>query len=300
MTTKLKARQPEEVKPGHIKGVIFGKYGSGKTFLALSFPSIYFIDSESGATRAHYAERLKASNGVYLGVEDGSQDFDVIIDQIKALATEDHPYKTLVIDSITKVYNLAIAKEAERLGSKDAFGASKKPAVAQMRRLISWISKLDMNVWLIAHEVAEWGLVDGQRAEMGKTADVYDKLLYELDLTLQIRQHSAKRRDALVVKSRLSGFPSSDVIVLQDNGVDMCYDEIAARYGKDSIEAKATPIHLATSEQVERITILFEAMNLTDEQISKGLARKNAENIADLSASDAQIIIDDIQKKLSA
>ena len=81
MTTKLKARPPEEVKPGHIKGVIFGKYGSGKTFLALSFPSIYFIDSESGATRAHYAERLKASNGVYLGVEDGSQDFDVIIDQ---------------------------------------------------------------------------------------------------------------------------------------------------------------------------------------------------------------------------
>ena len=299
MATKLKAKPPEEVKPGHIKGVFFGKYGSGKTYLALSFPSIYFIDTEAGATRAHYAERLKASNGVYLGVDDGSQDFDVIIDQIKALATEDHPYKTLVIDSITKVYNLAIAKEAERLGGKDAFGASKKPAVAQMRRLISWISKLDMNVWLIAHEVSEWGLVGDQRTEIGKTADVYDKLLYELDLTLQIRQHSAKRRDALVVKSRLSGFPSSDVIVLQDNGVDMCYDEIATRYGKDSIEAKAEPIHLATTEQAERIKILFEALNLTEEQISKGLARKNVDTIADLSAGDAQTIIDDIQKKLS-
>ena len=300
MTTKLKARPPETIKPGHIKGVIYGKYGSGKTFLALSFPSPYLIDSESGATRAHYAERLKASNGVYLGVEDGSQDFDVIIDQIKALATETHPYKTLIIDSITKVYNLAIAKEAERLGNKDAFGASKKPAVAQMRRLISWISKLDMNVWLVAHEISEWGLVDGQRAEIGKTADVYDKLLYELDLTLQIRQHSAKRRDALVVKSRLTSFPSNEVIVLQDNGIDMCYDEIATRYGKDSIEAKAEPIALATDWQVARIKTLFDALNLTEEQIAKGLAKKNAETVEDLSTEEAQTIIGDIEKKLTA
>ena len=300
MTTKLKARPPETVKPGHIKGVIYGKYGSGKTFLALSFPSVYLIDSEAGATRAHYAERLKASNGVYLGVDDGSQDFDTIIDQIKALATEDHPYKTLVIDSITKVYNLAIAKEAERLGSKDAFGASKKPAVAQMRRLISWISKLDMNVWLVAHEISEWGLVDGQRTEIGKTADVYDKLLYELDLTLQIRQHSAKRRDALVVKSRLSGFPANEAIVLQDNGIDMCYDEIATRYGKDSIEADVQPIALATNWQVARIKTLFDALNLTEEQISKGLAKKNAETVEDLSTEEAQTIIADIEKKLAA
>ena len=300
MATKLKARAPEEVKPGHIKGNIFGKYGSGKTFLALSFPSVFFVDSEGGATRAHYTARLKESNGVYLGIEDGSQDFDTIIEQIKALATETHPYKTLVIDSITKVYSLAIAKEVERLGSKDAFGASKKPAVAHMRRLISWIGKLDMNVWLVAHETSEWGLIDGQRTEIGKTADVYDKLLYELDLTLQIRQHSAKRRDALVVKSRLTTFPTNDVIVLQDNGVDMCYDEIATRYGRDFIEAKAKPISLATPEQVERITELFKIMNLTDEQIGKGLAKKNAETIEDLSAEEAQSIITDIQKKLTA
>ena len=102
------------------------------------------------------------------------------------------------------------------------------------------------------------------------------------------------------MKSRLTSFPSNEVIVLQDNGIDMCYDEIATRYGKDSIEAKAEPIHLASPEQADRIKILFEAMNLTEEQISKGLARKNAEAIADLSASDAQTIIDDIQKKLAA
>ena len=169
-----------------------------------------------------------------------------------------------------------------------------------MRRLISWLSKLDMNVWLIAHEISEWGLVDGQRAEIGKTADVYDKLLYELDLTLQIRQHSAKRRDALVVKSRLSGFPANEAIVLQDNGIDMCYDEIATRYGKDSIEADVQPIALATNWQVARIKTLFDALNLTEEQISKGLAKKNAETVEDLSTEEAQTIIADIEKKLAA
>ena len=37
--SKLKAKAPELTNPGHIKAVLFGKSGVGKTWLALNFPA---------------------------------------------------------------------------------------------------------------------------------------------------------------------------------------------------------------------------------------------------------------------
>ena len=294
--TKLKAISPQLVKPGHLKGVLFGKPGAGKTWTALGFPSVFLVDCESGARLPHYTEKLVASGGVYLGPSEGSQDFETVINQIIALSTEKHPYKTLVIDSITKLFELDVAREAERLGSKDAFGASKKPAVAHMRRLVSWLGKLDMNCWLISHETSEWGVIDGQRSELGKMPSIWPGLIYEIDLTLQIRMHNAKRRDALVYKSRLTGFPQNDIIILQD-GVDKGYEEIATRYGKDFIEAAPVAVELATPEQVEQITKLFEALNMSEDQIAKILTKANAETIAEIDTATAGKLITWLKQK---
>ena len=297
--SKLKATAPDLTDPGHIKCVIFGKSGVGKTWLALNFPKPFYIDTEGGARLRHYQEKLINAGGGYYGAKNGANDLDNIIDQISALATEKHDYKTLIIDSITKPWITAITNEQERLGDRDAFGASKKPAVAKMRRIINWIGRLDMNVFMIAHEISEWGMVGNERKEIGKAPDIYEKLIYELDLTLQVRAHSDTRRDAVVYKTRLTGFPHNQVIVLQD-GEDKGYEAISERYGRDFIEAEVKPITPATPEQVERIKEMFKIMNLTEEQIAKGLAKKNAETVEDLSAEDAQTIINDIQKKLAA
>lgn len=288
--SKLKAVAPANIDPGHIKAILFGRPGAGKTWLALGFPKPYYIDTEGGARLRHYTERLTAAGGSYMGPNEGANDLAAIVEQVQALATERHEFKTLVIDSITKPFLTAIANEQERLGDKDAFGASKKPAVAQMRRLINWLHKIDMNVFLIAHEISEWGLANGQRTEIGKTADVYDKLLYDLDLTLQIRAHNAKRRDAVVFKTRLTGFPAGDVIILQD-GEDRGYEEVATRYGKDFIEKTAEPIQIATAEQVDQITKLFEALNMSEEQIAKLLTKANAETIAEIDTATAGKLI---------
>jgi len=155
--SKLKAKAPELVKPGKIKAVLYGIAGVGKTTLALSFPTPYYFDVEGGAKGSQYRELLKKSGGVYMGPEDGTLSFDTLIDQMQALATEKHPYKTLIVDSLTKLYQTTIAMEAEKLGSKDVFGASKKTAIAQMRRLVMWAGRVDMNIWFICHETAEWG-----------------------------------------------------------------------------------------------------------------------------------------------
>ena len=236
---RLKAVDPKAAEPSKPKVLIFGKPGVGKTWTALDFPSVYYIDTEGGADLQHYTDKLKASGGMYLGPEQGSTSFETLIEQITALATEKHHFRTVVIDSITKLFLLEIAREAERLGDKNAFGADKKPAVAYMRRLVSWLTRLDMNVILIAHEKVVWGKDEkGVQTVIGETFDAWDKLEYELHLCLNIIKTGSTRR-ALVRKSRLTGFPDSDTF-------KWSYEEFASRYGRDVMETEAKQVELAT------------------------------------------------------
>lgn len=289
--SKLKAKDPKKAEPSKPKILLSGIYKVGKTWFSLGFPNVYYIDTEKGADRDHYTDRLKKGGGVYMGPEDGTLDADVVIDQLKALATETHEYKTVVIDSITKIFNHLIGKEQERLGDKDAFGASKKPAVAFMRRLVMWTTKLDMNVIFIAHEKAEYGTdSSGNRAEIGKSADVWDKLPYELDLWL----HASKRGPARVLTvrgSRLESFPEGESFPLE-------YSDFATRYGKEIIEKPTAPIIVATSEQVLEIQRLVELLNIPKDTTEKWLEKANAETFAEFNTAQAAKIIDSLKSKI--
>lgn len=291
--TKLKAKSPEEVKPGKTKGMIFGPSGVGKTWFTLTFPAPYYLDTEGGADLQHYQDRLKRSGGAYLGPKDGTLDFNFIIEQMQALATEKHQYKTLVVDSITKLYQTAIANEQERLGDKDAFGASKKPAVAGMRRLVNWAMKLDMNIWFVAHDAAEWGVdpKTQQRTEVGRVPDVWDKLIYELHLTLQCVKRGPARI-GIVKKSRLTGFPDLEQFPLE-------YAEFASRYGKDYIEAASTQIVIATPEQVEEIGKLLGVVKVTESEIEKVWTKAGVDSWQELTTDQAASTITWLKKKLS-
>ena len=283
--SKLKAKAPEEVLPGKTKGLIFGASGVGKTWFSLAFPTPFYIDTEGGAGLQHYQSLLKKAGGGYLGQADGSLDFATIIGQMQALATEKHQYKTLIIDSITKLYQTAIANESERIiasGKKDEFGASKKPAIKWMRTLINWATKLDMNIWFIAHEVSEWGLINGERAEIGKTADVWDKLIYELDIGIRvIRRGNIYPAVGIVHKSRLLGFPQGESFQLD-------YDTFGERYGKNYIEAEPKVFVLATDEQVKEIERLIELLKVPSEETEKVLTKGGADSWKELSIEQAE------------
>jgi hypothetical protein len=287
--SKLKAKDPSLVTPGKIKMMTFSKSGIGKTWLSMDFPKPFYIDCEDGARLGHYQEKLKKAGGGYFGKDDGALDFPSVLEQVQALATEKHPYRTLAIGSITKLYQTAIASEAERLGDKDAFGASKKPAIAYMRRLINWVQRLDMNVLFESHETTEWGLVNGQRQEIGSQPDVWDKLIYELDLTLRLEKRG-NSRIAVVRKSRLLGFPEGDQFPLE-------YTEFALRYGKDFIESEVKPIVLATEAQVTEIKKLLEVVKIDEKEIEKILSKANSETWAELTTEQAIATITWLRKK---
>lgn len=289
--SKLKAKSPELIKPGKIKAVLYGISGVGKTTAALSFPCPYYFDVEGGARGPQYRELLQKSGGAYMGPEDGTLSFDTLIDQMKALATEKHGFKTLIVDSLTKLFQTAIATEQERLGDKDAFGASKKPAVAAMRRVVMWASRLDMNIWFVCHETAEWGMVNGQRAEIGKIADCWDKLVYELDLSVQAVK-TGPARFAIVRKTRLTNFPDGERFPLD-------YAEFAARHGKEAVESSATPIMLATPEQVAEVNKLLDIVKVPDADIEKGFAKANVEKWEEMTGEQIASWLIWLRKKIA-
>lgn len=292
MKSRLKAVAPKAAEPSKPKVLIFGKPGVGKTWQALDFPSVYYIDTEGGADLAHYTDKLERSGGVYLGPEQGSLEFSTVLDQVQALATEKHEFRTLVIDSISKLYTLEITREGERLGDKNAFGADKKPAVAYMRRLVSWLVKLDMNVILIAHEKPLWGTdAKGERAEVGVTFDCWDKLEYELHLALNIQKRGPSRV-ARVTKSRLQGFPDGETF-------QWTYETFAERYGRDVIEKAAAPVVIASPEQVAELNRLLEVVKMPDGWLGAVLTRANVERLDDLEAEKIEKLLSVVKEKLS-
>lgn len=290
--SKLKAKDPALTSPGKIKMLLFGKSGVGKSWLSMDFPKPYYIDSEGGAKLQHYQKKLKEAGGSYLSIEDGANDFSTVLDQIQALATEKHPYQTLAIGSITKLYQTAIANEMERLGDKDAFGASKKPAIQFMRRLVNWIQKLDMNVLFEAHEAVEWGInpKSGNREEVGNQPDTWDKLMYELDLTLRIEKRG-KSRYAVIRKSRLTGFPEGESFPSE-------YAEFGKRYGKDYIEAQVSQVVLATPEQVAEIERLLGLVKVDEKDVARVLSKANADAWGELNTTQAESTINWLRKKI--
>jgi hypothetical protein len=272
MARALKGKDPSEAKPSRPKILIFGKSGVGKTWASIDFPNVYYIDTEGGANLAHYTAKLKAANGSYLGPDEGANDFTVVLDEIQTLATTSHPYKTLVIDSYSKLFGSQIAATAEAMENakkKNEFGADKKPAVAYTRRMIRWLDMLDMNVILICHEKPVWK--DGEQT--GVTYDGWDKLEYELHLALRITK-TGNSRNAIVTKSRLQGFADAATF-------PWSYGEFAARYGRDVIEATANPVKMATPTQLAQYQALMQSFKVDPKVLEKW-----EENCADVNDLD--------------
>jgi len=288
-TRTLKGKDPKEAKPSKPKILIFGKPGVGKTWASLDFPSVYYIDPEGGANLPHYTDKLKKSGGTYLGPEDGANDFPTVLEEIITLATTQHAYRTLVIDSFSKVFNTRVAADYDRLAKlgrdmDKTFGAEKKGAIGTTRQMLRWFEKLDMNVILVCHEKEMW--VDGK--SVGQTFDAWDKLEYELHLAMQIVKNGNSRK-ARVTKSRLVNFPDGLVF-------DWSYTNFAEKFGREIIEANVVPVRLATAEQIKQYAALMEIVKVDAKVLEKW--EENCENIAELDEDGMKKRIDFLMSKM--
>src|SRR3712207_3723948 len=106
----LRARKPEAVTK-RLKLFMFGPAGVGKTTAAIQFPNSYVIDCEKGAENY---DRLITESGSAIFQ---TTDMHEVIAEVKALLTQKHDYRTLVIDTITTVYNDLLEKCELKVGT---------------------------------------------------------------------------------------------------------------------------------------------------------------------------------------
>jgi hypothetical protein len=274
----LRAKKPEAVTK-RLKLFMFGPAGVGKTTAAIQFPNSYIIDAERGSE--NYDKIITASGSVVFQ----TTDIQDVIQEVKALLTEKHDYRTLVIDPITPLYNDLLEKCENQVGAD--FGRHYGAANKTMKRLANLIMALDMNVVITAHAKTEYGQ---NFSKLGYTFDGWRQLDYWFDLVIEL-QKKGKKRFGRVAKTRLEQFPDDDTF-------EWSYDAIKKRYGADMLEKEAAVVKLAAPEQVAQLKDLLAIVRLPDGTTDKWLAKAGVDVWEDMSAETIAKCIDYVKNKL--
>jgi hypothetical protein len=287
----MRGKHPKQAKPPKPKIAVFGPAGVGKTWGSLDWPMCYFLDCEGGASLPHYVAKLTKAEALYVGPEDGADDPEVVLQEVKDLATKKHDRKTLIVDSYSYIYNAMLLREYQRLIDKGQdpegfFGRDKKPAIAFSKKMLAWIEKLDLNVLMICHAKDEWK--DGKVVR--QTFDGWEKCEYALNLILHVSKQGT-RRVAKTMKSRFEQFPEGEVF-------DWSYEVFGERFGYSTLESEPTTITLATPSQVAELERLIESINFDKELTDKWKDKAQVDAWAEMSSGDIQKCIDYLTAKL--
>ena len=273
----LRARPPQALTK-RLKLFMFGPAGVGKTTAAIQFPNSYIIDCEKGAE--NYDRLVAGSSSVLFQ----TTDIHEVIQEVKALLTETHDFRTLVIDPITTVYNDLLEKCELRVGAD--FGRHFAEANKTMRRLANLIMALDMNVVITAHAKAEYG---ENLRKLGYTFDGWRQLDYWFDLVVELTKKN-KKRIAKVIKTRLEAFPDEEVF-------EWSYDAIKQRYDAAVLERQAQAVALATPEQIVEIKSLLALVRLPEGTIDKWFAKAGVDMFEDMPAEAVAKCIEYIKNR---
>ena len=287
----LKGIKPEVVVPSKPKIMLSGIAGTGKSIFSLNAPAPFYIDTESGATREQYMQKLIASKGVYFGPQQGSQDFAEITEQVKELATTKHEFKTIVVDSLTKPYRME-QHAAEDRGVSAEFKKSQREAERPARKLLSWLLRpdLDLTVIMICHSKYKWTKIDGQLVNEGTVWEGPEKLDHELDLWFETTVVGGNWYGT-VKKSRVDSFKLGTSFPLD-------FNTFKTMYGATVVDLPIKPIVLATEEQVSKIKHLIDILKVPVEDIDKWLMKAQATEIADLNQDNANKLFELLNKKI--
>jgi len=294
--SSLKAVVPEKIEK-RLKLFLYGPSGVGKTIAAIMFPRAYILDTEKGAD--YYGEMIKQSGSVIFQ----SNDYNEIKRELETLLTEDHSYKTLIIDPITIIYQTIQdfwmkrfkqdAVEKNKGGNADLndpgmrFWGKVKSDYKALQRLIL---KLDMNVIVTAHLKDVYG---NNFNKIGVAPDSMRGDDYFFDLVFRMEKRG-KDRYAITEKERAeigkNKFPEEFI---------WTYENFKKFYGAETLERKAKPVAMATKEQIVQITGLLETVKVEQDWIDKIMTKADADDWHELTFDQIQKCLDFLLKKLN-
>lgn len=275
----LRAKKPTN-KTKRLKLFMYGDAGVGKTMAGLQLPTPYIIDAERGTENYH--KKINKVGGAVFNTTDILE----VIEEVRKLSTEEHDFKTLVIDPITPLYFDLIDKCELEVGTE--FGRHYGEANKYMKRLINLIMRLDMNVVITAHAKVVYG---DDMKKLGITFDGWKKLDYIFDLVLELRKQTPTKRYAKVVKTRIESFPDGETF-------EWNYDSLTERFSQAELERDVDIITTATAVQVKEIETLSEKLVDGDDAVAGFLRRAGVQQLLDLTEVQAQKIIDYFIKSL--
>jgi len=129
---------------------IYGGHGIGKSSLGNGFPDPIFIDTEGGLKAIDVNARFPQA-----------EDLDQAKQQIATLIKEDHPYKTVVLDTADWLVEPLITRviDAKYDAKEQSYGKGQIYVAEEFRDMLQGFDKLrikrNMNVVIIAHAVPQ-------------------------------------------------------------------------------------------------------------------------------------------------
>lgn len=280
----LRAKKADPIEK-RLKMFLFGDYGVGKTYAAIQFPRAYVFDCERGTD--NYADVLNKANSVRLQTVSSEE----VIEELRALQTEQHDFRTVVIDPITTLEADIVERAGKKYKADEKEGGDMRvwrDRDATLKRMANLIFRLDMNVIMTAHGKIDYG---PNMVKLGLTFDGWKRLPYMFDLVLELRREGEDRM-ALVKKTRLAEFKDGERFKFS-------YDEIQKRCGA-VIEKAATPIVLATAAQVAELNRLLSIVKLDEGTTDKWMQKAGVDDFADMTGDVIAKCINFVMGKLNA
>ena len=284
--SKTMTFQPAGETNRRLKMLCWGDNGTGKTTMGIQFPNPAVIDLEGGTE--HYGgdfqfDVLKATE---------ADDVNAAVD---GLLTQDHDYRTLVIDPITLYWDALQKKwsdiflrrnkgsKGHRLEFYDLQPRDWMTIKAEHKELIRKLIQQDMNVIVTARQKTLYADQGFMRA-VGETFDGEKSLPYLFDTILRLYRDDKGRFMAENLKDRTNKLPSGHFVI--------SYQILEDRLGKESLGRKAVPIQEATASQLDSLRHLIADSGMKEETVQNRLASYGADSIEALTQKTAQKIID--------
>lgn len=269
-----------------LKMLCWGDNGTGKTTMGIQFPNPAVIDLEGGTE--HYGgdfqfDVLKATE---------ADDINAAVD---GLLTQDHDYRTLVIDPITLYWDALQKKwsdiflrrnkgsKGHRLEFYDLQPRDWMTIKGEHKELIRKLIQLDMNVIVTARQKTLYADQGFMRA-VGETFDGEKSLPYLFDTILRLYRDDKGRFMAENLKDRTNKLPSGHF--------EISYQILEDHLGRESLGRKAVPLQVATASQLDSLRHLIAESGMTEERVQNRLSAYGADSIEALTQKTAQKIID--------
>lgn len=245
----IRAKKPDETpeKAYRLKLFLYGPEKIGKTTAALQFPDAYIIDSEGATEYPFYRSLIRKSNSASVII----RDFENLYENVNYLLHEKHPYKTLVIDSLSPIYTKLVEDNEQIVGQ--GFGKAHGIANKNFKRLMNLIMELDLNVIATSHARTDY-LSDGT-INPNQTYDCYKKMGYCFATIGEIQKRGTKRY-MTVRGSWLQNFSEGDTF-------EFSYDEIIKRFPIEQLERDAAIVETASIEDLMELKILITDLNIS-------------------------------------